>query len=63
MQTHVQKGGKSLGMRIPVDITVEGGVFIVYPKEHKLESMLALVNPKNLHHVVFEDGPKGEELL
>jgi antitoxin MazE len=77
MQTHVQKWGNSLGIRIPVrfsrnlgledgspvDITVKDGIFIVCPKKNKLESMLALVSSKNLHHAVFEDASKGEELL
>lgn len=77
MQTNIQKWGNSLGIGIPmklsrdlqlrsgspVDIRVEDNHLIVSSKVYKLEDMLAQVNSKNRHHVLFDDEPKVEELL
>jgi len=77
MQTNIQKWGNSLGIRIPmklsrdlqlrsgspVDIRLENNHLIISLKVYKLEDMLAQVNSKNCHHVLFDDEAQGEELL
>ncbi len=75
MQTHIQKWGNSLGIRIPmklsqhlnlkpgsiVDVMLEDDHLVIQPKRYQLEEMLAEVTPENCHHEIFTDSIKGKE--
>lgn len=75
MQSHVQKWGNSLGLRIPmqlakqlhlqpgssVTLEVEDGRIIIQTPKYSLESMLKEITPKNRHHQMLDDGQTGNE--
>jgi antitoxin MazE len=75
MQTHIQKWGNSLGIRIPmklsqhlnlkpgsvVNVLLEGDHLIIHPQKYQLEEMLSKITPKNCHHEIFTDSIKGQE--
>jgi len=75
MQTHLQKWGNSLGMRIPmrlsqqlklrpgsvVNVKIEDDRLIIFPHRYSLKEMLAAITDKNSHQEILEDGPKGQE--
>jgi antitoxin MazE len=75
MQSHIQKWGNSLGVRIPVHLAkklnlhvgstvtleVENGRLIVQTPQYNLETMLSAITPKNLHHQMLEDTQTGNE--
>lgn len=69
MQVNVAKWGNSLGVRIPRSIANQVGIIegipvdlivednhILIQKSYNLESLLAQINPKNIHSEV-ESGP------
>lgn len=75
MQTHIQKWGNSLGLRIPahlakqlqlhigstVTLVIEQGRIIIQPPKYHLETMLEEITQENLHHQLFDDEAKGNE--
>ena len=76
MQTHLQKWGNSLGVRIPaqlaaqlhlnanspIDIFIEDEHLVIRRKRFSLEDLLTQINKNNLHHEIFdEDQPIGKE--
>ena len=75
MQSHVQKWGNSLGVRIPirlakrlslhpgspVTVEIEDGRLIVQVPQYDLETMLGAITTKNLHHPLLDDGQVGAE--
>lgn len=75
MQSHIQKWGNSLGVRIPVHIAkklhlhpgssvtleIEDGRLIVQTPKYSLDTMLEDITPSNLHHELFGDAQKGKE--
>jgi antitoxin MazE len=75
MQTHIQKWGNSLGVRIPaklsiqlhlragsaVDVVIENNQLVIHPKKHDLKHMLALITPNNLHQEMFDEESIGQE--
>jgi antitoxin MazE len=75
MQTQIQKWGNSLGVQIPVQLAkqlqlhpgspvtveIENERIVIQPPKYDLESMLKNIAPDNLHHVVFDDQPTGNE--
>lgn len=75
MQTHVQKWGNSLGVRIPKDLAkqlhidsgssitlyVEDGRLIIQTQKYDLDSLLKDITPYNQHRPLMEDKPRGNE--
>lgn len=75
MESHVQKWGNSLGVRIPmqlakklkihagsiVNLEIEEGKLIIRPPQYDLESMLKKITPENQHHQMLDDGQMGKE--
>lgn len=75
MQTHIQKWGNSLGLRIPmqiakqlqlhqgssVSIEIENGRMIVQSPKYDLDLMLKNITAKNRHHQIFDDEERGTE--
>lgn len=75
MQSRIQKWGNSLGLRIPVQlakqfhlqpgssvtIKVENNRMIIEPPKYDLDTMLKGITAKNLHHLMLEDEPRGNE--
>lgn len=75
MQTHVQKWGNSLGVRIPaklaqqlnmnpgaaVDIFVEDGRLIMSPQRYQLADLIGGISKTNMHHHLLEGSEMGEE--
>jgi antitoxin MazE len=69
METHIQKWGNSLGVRIPihlakqlqlqsgsvVNISIEEGRLIIKSNKYDLDMMLKEITPQNLHHLKLED--------
>jgi antitoxin MazE len=69
METHIQKWGNSLGLRIPihlakqlhlqpgslVNINIEEGRLIIKSQKYDLDMMLKVITPQNLHHLELED--------
>ncbi|MBA2368248.1 MAG: AbrB/MazE/SpoVT family DNA-binding domain-containing protein [Candidatus Protochlamydia sp.] len=69
METHIQKWGNSLGLRIPnqvikqlqlhagsaVNIEIEDGRIIIETPKYDLDTMLKGITPKNLHHLKLDD--------
>lgn len=69
METHIQKWGNSLGVRIPIHlakqlqlqsgsvvrISIEEGRLIIEPQKYDLNIMLKEITPHNLHHLELED--------
>jgi antitoxin MazE len=77
MQTHLQKWGNSLGVRIPaqlaaqlhlipnspIDIYIEDEHLVIKRKKHSLAEFLSQINQDNLHHEAFDDDTsKGTEV-
>ena len=75
MQTHIQKWGNSLGVRIPirfsqqlklkagspVNLKVEEDHLVIFPQKYQLEEMLVNITEENFHHEIFVEKPKGQE--
>lgn len=75
MQTHIQKWGNSLGIRIPmplssqlklkagslVDIKVEDDHLVILPRKYSLQAMLDNITNENIHTPVFIDTSTGGE--
>lgn len=75
MQTHIQKWGNSLGVRIPmqiakqlhicpgtpVTIEVDNGQIVVRPPQYNLDSMLNAITDDNQHHLLLDDEKIGNE--
>lgn len=75
MEAHIQKWGNSLGLRIPmqlakqlrlhagssVTIEIEDDRIIIQTPKYDLDTMLKEITPKNQHHQIFDDEPKGNE--
>jgi antitoxin MazE len=75
MQTHIQKWGNSLGLRIPIHlakqlnlhegsqvaIEIENGRIIIQPPKYNLDLMLEHINPQNQHHLILHDESQGNE--
>lgn len=75
MQTHLQKWGNSLGLRIPIQIAkqlklhqgssvnleIEDGKIIIQSPKYQLEKMLKEITPKNRHHQILDDAQQGNE--
>lgn len=76
MKTNLQKWGNSLGIRIPstlakklslhagiiLEIKIENGLIVLYPKKYSLEQMLSQITDENRHTVVWdEDETRGNE--
>lgn len=77
MQTHIQKWGNSLGVRIPValsrqlhlthgctvDLTIEANRLVINTKHYALDDMLRGVTKDNMHHQIplLDDGAVGVE--
>jgi antitoxin MazE len=75
MQTHIQKWGNSLGVRIPaklaqelyikpgstVDLFVEDHRLVIKPQKYQLDDLLQQITEKNIHHALLEDESIGVE--
>jgi len=75
MQTHIQKWGNSLGLRIPlpwakqlnlhqgsaVTLEIDDGKLIIKPPKYNLDIMLSEITPENQHHSIMDDDKKGNE--
>lgn len=75
MQSHIQKWGNSLGVRIPallakplhlhagspVSLEIEEGKIVIKPPQYDLDAMLKAITPKNRHHQILDDEPIGAE--
>ena len=75
MQTHIQKWGNSLGMRIPaklshelnlrpgsiVDILIEDNHLVITPRRYQLDDLLENISKANLHNNLLDDPLKGKE--
>jgi len=75
MQTHIQKWGNSLGVRIPaklahqlnmkaggaVDISVEDNHLVVNPQRYQLDDMIENITKSNLQHNLLEGSGVGVE--
>jgi antitoxin MazE len=75
METHIQKWGNSLGLRIPmriaqklnlhdgstVYIDIEENKITIQPQKYDLDSMLEKITPHNQHRQILEDNQKGNE--
>lgn len=75
MESHIQKWGNSLGIRIPmqlakklnlysgsaVNLEVEDNRLIIQAPHYDLEKMLGEITPNNQHHQILEDGQMGNE--
>jgi antitoxin MazE len=79
MRTQIAKWGNSLAVRLPreivqaarlrdgetVELEVKDGVIRLVPAKpyYTLEELLAGITPENLPDEIFDDGPRGEEML
>ena len=75
MQSHIQKWGNSLGVRIPmrlakilqlhpgspVTLEIENGRIIIQVPQYDLDTMLQAITAKNRHHVMLDDEQIGNE--
>ena len=75
MQTHIQKWGNSLGIRIPmqlakelqlhpgspVTIELKNGQLIIQPPKYDLDEMLKEITKENRHHQILDDKQQGNE--
>ena len=75
MQTHVQKWGNSLSVRIPstfsrqlrinagslVEMKIDGDCIIIRAPHYKLEELLSQINESNIHSQLLDDSQKGNE--
>ena len=69
MQTHLQKWGNSLGVRIPsqlaselhltvnspIEISIEDEHLVIKRQQYSLAEFLKKINKNNLHHVLLDD--------
>jgi antitoxin MazE len=69
METHIQKWGNSLGLRIPnkiikqlqlhpgsaVNVEIENGRIIIETPKYDLDTMLKDITPQNMHHLLLDD--------
>jgi len=69
METHIQKWGNSLGLRIPshlakklklqpgsvVNIDIEEDRLIIQSQKYNLDLLLKEITAQNLHHLELED--------
>jgi len=76
LKSHVTKWGNSLGIRIPislakevgisegtpVDLHIKNGNIIIRCKKYRLETLLSLVTPENVHHEFDTGPPVGREI-
>ena len=75
MQTHIQKWGNSLGIRIPmkfshhlklkagslVNVMIEDHRLVILPQRYTLEEMLTGITVDNHHHETLAGNPTGQE--
>ena len=75
MQTHIQKWGNSLGVRIPqaiiqklslsagsaVDVTIENDHIILTAKKYDLATMLKSITEENIPDFQWDDSKAGKE--
>jgi antitoxin MazE len=75
MDTHVQKWGNSLGLRIPshfatrlhlspgkkVTLEVDDSRLIIQASQYNLKEMLEQITPANKHHLQMDDPSRGGE--
>ncbi|MBS0634608.1 MAG: AbrB/MazE/SpoVT family DNA-binding domain-containing protein [Verrucomicrobia bacterium] len=75
MQSHVQRWGNSLGVRIPIQfakelnlhagsavtLEIEDGRLVLQPPKYDLGVMLDAINSKNQHHLLLDDKKSGNE--
>lgn len=75
MQTHIQKWGNSLGLRIPrklakqlnlhpgssVTMVIENGRIIIQTPKYDLDTLLSEITPHNQHHQILDDQSQGNE--
>ena len=75
MQTHIQKWGNSLGLRIPmqlakelqlhqgspVTIEIDDHRIVIQVPKYNLDSMVKEITAKNQHHVHLDDVQTGRE--
>lgn len=75
METHIQKWGNSLGLRIPMQIAkklhlspgslvtleIENGRLVIQAPQYDLDSMLEAITSKNRHHLALDDNQAGRE--
>jgi antitoxin MazE len=75
MQTHIQKWGNSLGIRIPmkfshdlnlkagslVNVMIEDHRLVILPQRYTLEEMLTGITEDNLHHETLAGNLTGQE--
>lgn len=75
MQTHVQKWGNSLGLRIPayiahqlhlhagssVHVSMLNECIIIQPQKYVLEDLLSNITSENLHKNLLDDSLVGSE--
>ena len=75
METHIQKWGNSLGLRIPshisrkfhlhsgssVELIVSDDCIVVQPKKYTLENLTEGITEHNVHTGLLEDNPQGRE--
>ena len=75
MQTHIQRWGNSLGLRIPmqlakqlqlhpgssVTIEIEDNRIIIQSPKYDLDKMLKDITPENQHHLLLDGKQKGNE--
>lgn len=75
MEARIQKWGNSLGLRIPLQLAkhlnlqqgspvileVEGDRIVIQSPKYNLDEMVNQITPKNQHHQMLEDKPRGNE--
>ena len=75
MQSHIQKWGNSLGVRIPAGIAkqlhlhsgspvalkIENNQIIIQVAKYDLDTMVNAINSKNKHHLQFDNKQIGNE--
>lgn len=76
MKTNIQRWGNSLGVRIPsaiakklslhpgivIEIKIEDGNIVLYPKQYSLSDMVSAITEENRHHLEWDENDiKGAE--
>jgi len=75
MESHVQKWGNSLGIRIPkqlanqlhlypgspICLEVEDGRLVIQTPKYDLDGMLEAITHENIHHLLLENDQRGGE--